>query len=187
MFTHLSLTLSCKNKKHSDLETNNFTPKIGKWKCEKTLDFRDNLDGEMIEKLFFKIQSLHNAKENAQKPEVDEVVFDLCNILLKSAETTFGLTNFFVDTPPEEITAVEGQSVFLKYELLTNCSMVIYKRNDIIIGNTSNIRVTESRRLKTLQIKDITQKDEGPYCLEAAGMTSKPTIVIVKRMLLNLL
>lgn len=65
--------------------------------------------------------------------------------------------------------------------------MVIYKRNDIIIGNTSNIRVTESRRLKTLQIKDITQKDEGPYCLEAAGMTSKPTIVIVKRMLLNLL
>ncbi|VDI30812.1 Hypothetical predicted protein [Mytilus galloprovincialis] len=89
----LSLTLSCKNKKHSDLETNNFTPKIGKWKCEKTLDFRDNLDGEMIEKLFFKIQSLHNAKENAQKPEVDEVVFDLCNILLKSAETTFGLTS----------------------------------------------------------------------------------------------
>ncbi|CAG2232095.1 unnamed protein product [Mytilus edulis] len=89
----LSLTLSCKNKKHSDLATNNFTPKIGKWKCEKTLDFRDNLDGEMIEKLFFKIQSLHNAKENAQKPEVDEVVFDLCNILLKSAETTFGLTS----------------------------------------------------------------------------------------------
>ncbi|VDI74011.1 Hypothetical predicted protein, partial [Mytilus galloprovincialis] len=89
---------------------------------------------------------------------------------------------YFVDTPPEEITVVEGQSVFLKYELLTNCSMVIYKRNDIIIGNTSNIRVTESRRLKTLKIKDITQKEEGQYCLEAAGMTSKPTMVIVKPM-----
>ncbi|CAC5378466.1 unnamed protein product [Mytilus coruscus] len=62
-----SLTLSCENKKHSDFETNNFTPKFGKWKCEKTLDFRDNLDREMIEKLFFKIQSLKKCKRKCTK------------------------------------------------------------------------------------------------------------------------
>lgn len=48
----------------------------------------------MIKKLYFKIQSVHEEKEKACKPDVDELVvfFLLCNTFLKSSKTTLDFT-----------------------------------------------------------------------------------------------
>lgn len=93
------------------------------------------------------------------------------------------LTAYYIFTPPDCITCVESQSVLLKYKLLINRFKVVYKRNDVAIINTNNINKIEAGRSKILQIIHITSSDEGEYCLEVAGNKSKPTQLVITRML----
>lgn len=49
------------------------------------------------------------------------------------------------------------------------------------IGETNHISKIDAGRSKKLNITHIALTDDGEYCLEAAGIKSKPTRLIVKR------
>lgn len=92
-------------------------------------------------------------------------------------------TAYLIGKPPESITFVEGQTIYLTYTFLINRFAVVFKRNDVVIRTDHHMSEIDSICSKTLEIRRITPNDEGEYCLEASGLKSKPTMVIVKRML----
>lgn len=77
---------------------------------------------------------------------------------------------------------IEGQTVNLTYKLLINRFVVVFKRNDVVIGREIHTNEKDTGRSKTLPIEHITLNDEGEYYLEAPGLKCRPTIVTVKRM-----
>lgn len=94
------------------------------------------------------------------------------------------LTAYLIRNPPASLTFLEGQTMVLTYKLLINRFVLVFKRNDVIIGKDSHNNDIEPGRLKTLTIQHITLSDEGEYVVEAPGLKSRPTMVTVKRMLI---
>ncbi|CAG2194444.1 TTN [Mytilus edulis] len=89
---------------------------------------------------------------------------------------------YLIRNPPASLTFVEGQTMFLTYKLLINRFVVVFKRNDDVIGEDSHNNEIEPGRSKTLTIQHITLNDEGEYYLEALGLTCRRTMVTVKQM-----
>ncbi|CAC5373141.1 unnamed protein product [Mytilus coruscus] len=108
-----------------------------------------------------------------------------CSCYLKTClDSTFKLSPaHFILEPADDITIIEGNFVSLEYKLLINRFKINYKRNNVSIEETNRIFKIDAGRSKTLMIKPIAGTDDGEYCMEAEGIKSKPTTLIVKRKL----
>ncbi|CAC5377872.1 unnamed protein product [Mytilus coruscus] len=105
-----------------------------------------------------------------------------CSCYLKTClDSTFKLSPaHFISLPADNKTIIEGQSVFLEYKLLINRFAITYKRRNLSLREANHISITDAGHLKILMIKHIALTDEGNYCMEAEGIKSKSTKLIVK-------
>ena len=91
---HCPLTLVI-NAKKNDMCMNRVyeqnVNKIRPWKVEKINDFRNNIDGCILQRIREKLSLCTNDMENIDKIKIDEIVDDVCDLLFVSARETFGI------------------------------------------------------------------------------------------------
>ena len=91
---HCPLTLVI-NAKRNDMCMNRVyeqnVNKIRPWKVEKIYNFRNSIDGCILQRIREKLSLCTNDMENIDKIKMDEIVDDVCDLFLGSARDNFGI------------------------------------------------------------------------------------------------
>ncbi|XP_071138823.1 DNA-directed RNA polymerase subunit beta-like [Mytilus edulis] len=88
----LSLTVNGCNATQGESEV--ITDKnvhIGKWKHEKTIEYKNNIDVDKVNELLLNVMSKYDDISSVDQATVDSIVSDITTVLLSAAKDTFGV------------------------------------------------------------------------------------------------
>ncbi|CAG2192233.1 unnamed protein product [Mytilus edulis] len=88
----LSLTVNGCNDTQGESEVNNDkNVHIGKWKHEKTIEYKNNIDVDKVNELLLNVMSKYDDISSVDQGTVDSIVSDITTVLLSAAKDTFGV------------------------------------------------------------------------------------------------
>ncbi|CAG2239753.1 unnamed protein product [Mytilus edulis] len=88
----LSLTVNGCNATQGESEViNDKNVHIGKWKHEKTNEYKNNIDVDKVNELLLNVMSKYDDISSVDQGTVDSIVSDITTVLLSAAKDTFGV------------------------------------------------------------------------------------------------
>ncbi|CAG2229155.1 unnamed protein product [Mytilus edulis] len=88
----LSLTVNGCNATQGESEViNDKNVHIGKWKHEKTIEYKNNIDVDKVNELLLNVMSKYDDISSVDQGTVDSIVSDITTVLLSAAKDTFGV------------------------------------------------------------------------------------------------